>query len=211
MAKLEPPSPDLLCGAALFLDFDGTLVELAESPDAIRVPPRLAPLLDRLRRKLDGRLAIVSGRAIEALERHVPLSGIAFSGSHGLELQLADGTTLPLYYGLAPNEMRVPYDQLDREFTPAQVLALDQSYKDILDKYTYRNNKGNHVLCWDNARFVNHSFNSNCLTTAYDFEIAVRDIKCGEEITSDYRLFNTQEHLEMLGIAPMKSLKAANG
>ena len=96
MSSLAPPPPAILDGAALFLDFDGTLVELAESPDAIRVPPRLAPLLDRLRRKLDGRLAIVSGRAIEALERHVPLSGIAFSGSHGLELQLADGTTLPL-------------------------------------------------------------------------------------------------------------------
>lgn len=96
MPSLAPPPPAILDGAALFLDFDGTLVELAESPDAIRVPPRLAPLLDRLRRKLDGRLAIVSGRAIEALERHVPLSGIAFSGSHGLELQLADGTTLPL-------------------------------------------------------------------------------------------------------------------
>jgi trehalose 6-phosphate phosphatase len=96
MPSLQPPPSDLLEGAALFLDFDGTLVELAETPDSIRVSPELGPLLERLRRRLDGRLAIVSGRSLADLERHVPLSGIAFSGSHGLELRLADGTALPL-------------------------------------------------------------------------------------------------------------------
>jgi trehalose 6-phosphate phosphatase len=96
MPTLQPPPPELLDGAALFLDFDGTLVELAATPDSISVSPELAPLLERLRRRLDGRLAIVSGRSLADLERHVPLSGIAFSGSHGLELRLADGTVLPL-------------------------------------------------------------------------------------------------------------------
>ena len=96
MVSLQPPPSDLLDGAALFLDFDGTLVELAETPDSIRVSPELVPLLERLRRRLDGRLAIVSGRSLADLERHVPLSGIAFSGSHGLELRFADGTALPL-------------------------------------------------------------------------------------------------------------------
>jgi trehalose 6-phosphate phosphatase len=96
MPTLNPPPPELLDGAALFLDFDGTLVELAATPDSIRVSPELVPLLERLRRRLDGRLAIVSGRSLADLERHVPLSGIAFSGSHGLELRLADGTVLPL-------------------------------------------------------------------------------------------------------------------
>lgn len=93
---LPPPPADLLDGAALFLDFDGTLVELAETPDAIRVPSALAPMLGRLRARLAGRLAIVSGRSLADLERHLPLHDIAFSGSHGLELRLADGTRLPL-------------------------------------------------------------------------------------------------------------------
>ena len=53
-------------------------------------------MLERLRRRLGGRLAIVSGRSLADLERHLPLHGIAFSGSHGLELRLADGTRLPL-------------------------------------------------------------------------------------------------------------------
>ncbi len=81
-------------------------------------------------------------------------------------------------------------DNLDREFTPLEILEMEDIYKDILDTYTFRNNKGNHVLCWDNGRFVNHSFNSNCLTTAYDFEIAIRDIEPGEQLTDDYGYLN---------------------
>src|ERR1051325_8370763 len=90
------PPPALLDDAALFLDFDGTLIELAETPDSIRVPRALPTLLQRLPRRLGGRLAIVSGRWLADLERHLPASGIAFSGSHGLELRLADGSALPL-------------------------------------------------------------------------------------------------------------------
>ena len=81
---LAPP-PHCTDDVALFLDFDGTLVELAETPDAIRVSPELSVLLARLARKLSGRLAIVSGRSIRDLERHLSCAGIAVSGSHGLE------------------------------------------------------------------------------------------------------------------------------
>lgn len=84
-------------------------------------------------------------------------------------------------------------DELDREFTPKQFDAMDDLYKNILDTYTFRNSDGNYVLCWDNARFVNHSFNSNCLTTAYDFEIAIRDIHPGEQLTDDYGYLNISE------------------
>ena len=70
---------------------------------------------------------------------------------------------------------------------------MDDIYKDILDFYTFRNNQGNFVLCWDNGRYVNHSFNSNCLTTAYDFEIAIRDIHPGEQLTDDYGYLNITE------------------
>lgn len=81
-------------------------------------------------------------------------------------------------------------DKLDREFTPLEIQNLDPIYQNILDTYTYRNNQGNMVLCWDNGRYVNHSFNSNCLSTAYDFEIAVRDIQVGEQLTDDYGYLN---------------------
>lgn len=97
MVTLVPPPPALLDGAALFLDFDGTLVELAERPDAIAVAPTLAPLLKRLRARLGGRLAIVSGRALADLERYVPVPDLPFSGSHGTELRLGDGTRVSLH------------------------------------------------------------------------------------------------------------------
>ena len=81
-------------------------------------------------------------------------------------------------------------DKLDREFSPHDFQNMEPIYQNILDTYTFRNNQGNFVLCWDNGRFVNHSFNSNCLTTAYDFEIAVRDIQPGEQLTDDYGYLN---------------------
>jgi len=84
-------------------------------------------------------------------------------------------------------------DKLDREFTPSDFESLERIYQDILDTYTFRNNTGNFVLCWDLGRYVNHSFNSNCLTTAYDFEIAIRDIQPGEQLTDDYGYLNISQ------------------
>ena len=101
MSEPDPPL-SLLEHAALFLDFDGTLVELAEAPDAIDVPAGLEPLLARLKRRLEGRLALVTGRSIAGLERHLRCSGLALSGSHGLELRLADGRVLSVSH---------PYDR----------------------------------------------------------------------------------------------------
>ncbi len=84
-------------------------------------------------------------------------------------------------------------DDLDREFTPSKLMKMNPLYQNILDTYCYRNNKGNYVLCWDYGRYVNHSFKSNCISTAYDFEIAIRDIQPGEELTDDYGYLNVSE------------------
>lgn len=89
-------------------------------------------------------------------------------------------------------------DKLDRIFTPLQVQTMDPLYRRILDTYTYRNPEGNYILCWDNARFVNHSSNSSCITTAYEFEIAIRDIHPGEQLTDDYGYLNLDEPFEVV-------------
>lgn len=84
-------------------------------------------------------------------------------------------------------------DELDREITPAKMANYAQHYQDILLTYSFRNNKGNYVFCWDNGRYINHSFNANCCLTPYNFEIAVRDIKKDEELTDDYGYLNIIE------------------
>lgn len=86
-----PPPTNLLDGASLFLDFDGTLVDIVERPDAVAVDAPLAMLLEELADRLQGRLAIISGRPraeIDALFGHC---AFAVGGSHGLELRWPDG------------------------------------------------------------------------------------------------------------------------
>jgi trehalose 6-phosphate phosphatase len=106
---MAPPPAGILEGAALFLDFDGTLVELAERPDSIRVPSDLRGLLERLANRIGGRIAIVSGRSIADLDRHSGPLEIAVAGSHGLELRLPgrDSTGPPVSPALAAAGLEV--------------------------------------------------------------------------------------------------------
>jgi len=87
-------------------------------------------------------------------------------------------------------------DKFDQVYSPSQAQTLEPVYRDILDKYSYRNSLGEYVLCWDFGRYVNHSFNSNCFSTGYEFEIAIRDIEPGEELTNDYGYLNLEEPFE---------------
>lgn len=84
-------------------------------------------------------------------------------------------------------------DDLDRILTTAEVERMHPQMQEQVDKYSFRNNKGQLVLCWDLAKYVNHSFNANCLSSAYDFEVAVRDIQPGEQLTDDYGYLNISE------------------
>lgn len=84
-------------------------------------------------------------------------------------------------------------DALDRSFSPSQISAMAPLYREILDKYCYRDRYGQYILCWDHGRYVNHSYRSNCISTAYNYELAVRDIQKGEELTDDYGYLNLNE------------------
>ncbi|MFC4769760.1 SET domain-containing protein [Effusibacillus consociatus] len=84
-------------------------------------------------------------------------------------------------------------DELDQILDPSYVASLDPDRRKLITKYSYRNQEGKYILCWDLGRFVNHSFHANSVGTAYDFEIAVRDIYPGEEITNDYGSLNLDE------------------
>ena len=79
---------------AVFLDFDGTLVEIADAPDGIVVPDTLADSLLALRDRLEGRLAVVTGRALDNLHKHIGDIALVRAGAHGAQRVNADGSPI---------------------------------------------------------------------------------------------------------------------
>jgi len=77
---------------ALFLDFDGTLVEIALRPEAVVVPNHLPDTLGRLRQRLGGAIAVVSGRPIAQIDRFLAPLVLSVAGVHGAERRRADGS-----------------------------------------------------------------------------------------------------------------------
>lgn len=76
---------------ALFLDIDGTLLDVAASPEAVIVPPGLAAALALLERSLDGALALVTGRRIAAADRLFAPLRLVTAGVHGAEIRAKPG------------------------------------------------------------------------------------------------------------------------
>ena len=93
MRGAPPPIADLL-SHAIFLDLDGTLADIAPRPSMATVPHPTVEALSRLSKRLDGALAVVSGRQLEEIDGLIGLSGLAAAGIHGAQLRTADGLTV---------------------------------------------------------------------------------------------------------------------
>lgn len=106
---------------ALFLDFDGTLVDLAPTPDSIEVPAELGAMLERLSKALEGRLAIVSGRSTADLKSYLGELDVARAGSHGAECILSDGTALSTNPPKPPRALRDKLMQLSDQIPALEV------------------------------------------------------------------------------------------
>jgi len=76
-------------GWALFLDLDGTVLDIARTPRGVVVPPDLVSVLTRLSRGLGGALAVLSGRAIADIDRLLAPLVLPAAGQHGAELRLS--------------------------------------------------------------------------------------------------------------------------
>lgn len=106
---------DILSPAcALFLDFDGTLVDIAPEPGAVVVPCSLVPTLSALQKYLGGAMAVVSGRPIREIDQYLDPLRLPVAGVHGAERRSADGeldrlTPFPL------QEVERAAEQLARE------------------------------------------------------------------------------------------------
>jgi hypothetical protein len=92
-----------------------------------------------------------------------------------------------------------PFDQI---ISPDRLATLPDLLSAQAHRYSFVNGSGDRVLCWDHGRFVNHSCAATCLSPGFDFEIAVRDIEAGEEITDDYGTLNPEEPFPCLCGSP---------
>lgn len=88
-------------------------------------------------------------------------------------------------------------DDLEIVIKPNDVINKDEKYKKIIDTYSYRDENGNYILSWDIAKYVNHCCEANTISTGYGFEIAVRDIQKGEQITDEYGLLNIENPIPL--------------
>ena len=92
VAHLPPPPARLPRPSALFLDMDGVLAPLAETPDAVVPRPERTAAVKAVAERLKGRVAIISGRTIAEIDRIAEASAASASGVHGLERRRADGS-----------------------------------------------------------------------------------------------------------------------
>jgi trehalose 6-phosphate phosphatase len=103
--SLNAPPP-LAADAALFLDFDGTLVPLAPRPQDVHVPARLPELLGVLHATLDGALAVISGRPIADLDGLLSPLRLPAAGLHGAEVRSGSGSMIESRYAVPPASLR---------------------------------------------------------------------------------------------------------
>jgi len=84
-------------------------------------------------------------------------------------------------------------DALDQRIAAERLASLGKLYRPLIDRYAYLNGHGERILCWDIGRFMNHSCDANTISTGWDFDLAIRDIQPGEQVTNDYALLNLEE------------------
>ncbi|MFS2036878.1 trehalose-phosphatase [Polaromonas sp. CT11-55] len=88
--------PAIGARTALFLDFDGTLADLAPEPDAVQLVSGVIPALLRLSGQLGGALAIVSGRRLADLDGFLAPLQLPLASEHGAQRRDAQGRVLSL-------------------------------------------------------------------------------------------------------------------
>ncbi|HEV7291909.1 MAG TPA: trehalose-phosphatase [Devosia sp.] len=91
MSQTDAAASSSIPQLAVFTDFDGTLVELASTPDGIEVPESLPQQLERAARELDSALAVITGREIADIDKYLAPLQLPIAGAHGTQRRRADG------------------------------------------------------------------------------------------------------------------------
>jgi hypothetical protein len=87
-------------------------------------------------------------------------------------------------------------DDLDQRVDDVRAAAIVGPAREMLHRYTFLDSAGVRILCWDNAKYVNHHCEANCLSPGFQLEIAIRDIEAGEELTDDYGSLNLEDSFD---------------
>jgi len=121
----------------LFLDFDGTLSPIAPTPQEALLPPAIKAKLKELSRRLQGRVAIVSGRSLKNLKRKVGLKGLMYVGNHGLEIEGPQLHYKVSAAGLAEKPLRLIKKMIRQEMRNIEGVFLED--KGLTLSFHYRN------------------------------------------------------------------------
>lgn len=89
------------------------------------------------------------------------------------------------------------WDPLEVEIRPDDPRLAEPVLRDKIERYSYIDAVGTRIVSWDHAKYVNHCCQCNTMSTAYGFEIAIRDIEAGEQITDEYGMFNMPEPMNL--------------
>ena len=95
-------APEIERHWALFLDLDGTLIDIAPAPDKVVTPPALTDALVRLRKALDGSVAVVSGRRLGEIDRLLSPVQLPVAAEHGAIIRMPSGALDQMAPALRP-------------------------------------------------------------------------------------------------------------
>jgi trehalose 6-phosphate phosphatase len=103
-----PTTPKLQISepVAIFLDFDGTLVNIVDRPDLVRIPAGLIQALQDAHDRLSGALALITGRSIADLDRLIAPAQLPMAGVHGLEYRDKSGMMHASSHVAIPDQVR---------------------------------------------------------------------------------------------------------
>ncbi len=88
-------------------------------------------------------------------------------------------------------------DHLELEISPESFEQYPPLLQEKIERFSFIDQRGIRVVSWDLAKYVNHCCQCNTMSTGYGFEIALRDIYPGEQITDEYGIFNMTEKINL--------------
>jgi SET domain-containing protein len=89
-------------------------------------------------------------------------------------------------------------DDLEIMISQKDYHKYSESLKKVIDRYSYIDPEGFRIISWDFAKYTNHCCDPNTISTGYGFEIAIKDIEAGEQITDEYGIFNLEKEIHLV-------------